>query len=60
VRAVGGARLFETSHVLPQLRLFDLEETGWFKAMKLKGYVPRRPGGPMALQEVLFPYLEVL
>lgn len=43
-----------------QLRLFALEEAGWHKAMKLEGYAPRRPTGPMALQEVLFPYLDAL
>lgn len=47
-RAVGGARLLA------------LEESGWVRDMKLEGYAPRRPGGPMALQEVPFPYLDVL
>jgi len=59
-KEVSGARLFETSYVLPQLRLFAREEAGWLKAMKLEGYAPRRPAGPMALQEVLFPYLDAL
>ncbi|MCA1716790.1 MAG: hypothetical protein LC781_08000 [Actinobacteria bacterium] len=59
-RAVGRARLFETSYVLPQLRLFPLEEAGWLKALKMEGYASRRPRGPMALQEVLFPYLYAL
>ena len=59
-RSVGRPRLFETPHTLPQLRLFALDETGWLKALKLEGYAPRRVGGPMALQEVLFPYLEAL
>jgi hypothetical protein len=45
---------------MPQLRLFALEESGWLKALKLEGYAPRRSTGPMALQEVLFPYLDAL
>ena len=52
--------LFETSYVLPQPRLFALDEAGWLKAPKLEGYAPRRPSGPMALQEVLFSYLDAL
>lgn len=48
-------------HVLPQPRLFALDEAGWLKVLKLEGYAPRRPAGPMALQEeVLFPYLDAL
>ncbi len=58
LKAVGSARLFETTYALPQLRLFALDEAGWLKVLKLKGYASRRPAGPMALQEVLFPYLE--
>ncbi|PLS87654.1 MAG: integrase, partial [Actinobacteria bacterium] len=58
--SVGRPRLFETPHTLPQLRLFALDETGWLKALKLEAYAPRRFGGPMALQEVLFPYLDAL
>ena len=59
-KAVRGARLFGTSHVLPQPRLFALDEAGWLKALKLEGYAPRRPSGPMALQGVLFPYPDAL
>jgi transposase InsO family protein len=59
-KMVGGARLFGTSYVLPQLRLFVLDEGNWLKALKLEGYAPRRPAGPMALQETLFPYLEAI
>ena len=54
-------RLFETSHVLPQPRLFALEalgEAGWFKAIRLEDYAPRRPGPAAALQQALFPYHE--
>ena len=58
--AVGDARLFCTAYLLPQLRLFAPDEAGWLKAMKLEGYAPRRPSGPMHLQEVLFPYLDAL
>jgi putative transposase len=58
--AVGSARLFETTYVLPQLRLFALEEAGWLTAFKLEEYAPRRSSDSMALQEVLFPYLDAL
>ena len=58
--AVGGARLFETTFVLPQLRLFALEEAGWLTAMKLEGYTLRQSRRPLPLQEVLFPYLDAL
>ena len=46
--AVGGARLF------------TLGDGEWLKAMKLEGYVPRKPADPVALQEVQFPYLDAL
>ncbi len=59
-KAVGGARLFGTAYALPQLRLFAPDEAGWLKALKLEGYALRRSPDPMALQEVLFPYLEAL
>ncbi|MDQ3637421.1 MAG: helix-turn-helix domain-containing protein [Actinomycetota bacterium] len=61
-RSVGGARLFETSYRRnrAQLRLFALEEAGWLKALRLEGYAPRRPRGPMALQGALFSFLEAL
>jgi len=50
---------FETSHILPQLNLFGLDEAGWLTALKLKEYAPpRSPKGPMALQKVLFSCLD--
>jgi hypothetical protein len=58
--AVSGERLFGTSYALPQLRLFALDEVGWLKALRLEGYAPRRSPVPLALQEVLFPYLDAL
>ena len=60
LRAVGRPRLFETSRVLPQLRLFALDEAGWLKALKLDGYSPRTSRRPRALQGVLFGYTEAL
>jgi hypothetical protein len=65
LRAVTRPRLFENSHGLnrPQRRLFALDslgEGGWLKAMRLEGYAPRRPRGPLALQQALFPYAEAL
>ena len=61
-KAFGEARLYDTSYQRsrPQLRLFALEDSEWHKALKLEGYAPKRPPGPMALQEVLFSYLEAL
>ena len=35
-----------------------MDDAGWLKALKLEGYAPRRSSGPMALQQVLFPYLD--
>ncbi len=63
LRSVGRPRLFETSRALPQPRLFALDalgEIGWLKALRLGGYAPRRPQGPAALQQALFPYAEAL
>jgi putative transposase len=65
LRAVTRPRLFENSHGLnrPRRRLFALDslgEGGWLKAMRLEGYAPRRPRGPLALQQALFPYAEAL
>ena len=37
-----------------------LGEGGWLKAMRLKGYAPRSPGRPKALQQALFRYAEAL
>ena len=65
LRSVTRPRLFETSHGLrqPQHRLFALDslgECGWLKALRLEGYAPRRPRGPLALQQALFPYAAAL
>jgi transposase len=55
LREVKSQTLFETPYVLPQGRLFELEETEWLKALKLKEYaLLRQPQGPVALQQVLF------
>jgi hypothetical protein len=46
-----------------QPKLFALSalgEGGWIKAMRLKGYAPRSPGRPKALQQALFRYAEAL
>ncbi len=63
LRTVGRPRLFETSHVLTQPRLFGLDalgEGGWLKAMRLDGYALRAPRRPRSLQQALFPYAEAL
>ena len=62
LRSVGRPRLFETSHQRnwPQLRLFALDEASWLKVVALDGYATRRPRRPLALQQVLFPYLDAL
>ncbi len=59
-----GQTLFETSIIVPQLRLFDLGEVlgeeGWMKVLKLDEYTPRRPRRPDKLQQVLFSYTEAI
>jgi hypothetical protein len=61
---VKGHTLFETSIVLPQLRLLDLGEAlgeeGWVKFLKLDEYAPRQVRRPDASQQVLFPYTEAI
>ncbi len=56
--------LFETSVIVPQLRLFDLGEVlgeeGWIKVLKLEEYAPRKPRRPDKLQQVLFSYAEAV
>ncbi len=57
-------RLFATRYRSPQLKLFALEEMlgegGWLKVMKLEEYVARTKRRPVAVQQVLFPYLDAL
>lgn len=64
LRRVKGHTLFETSVVVPQLRLFDLGEVlgeeGWMKVLKLDEYAPRRPRRLDELQQVLFCYTEAI
>jgi hypothetical protein len=59
---VGRPRLFETPYKRnwPQLRLFALDEAGWLKVVELEGYAPRQARRPLALQQMLFPYLDAL
>ena len=52
LRSIGRPRLFGTSAAVAQSRLFELDalgEAGWLKALRLEGYAPRRPRGPLAL-----------
>jgi len=63
LRSVGRPRLFETSAIVAQPRLFGLDalgDAGWLKALRLDGYAPRRPPGPLALQKALFPYADAI
>jgi putative transposase len=63
LQAVRRPVLFESSHMLPQPRLFRLDvlgEGGWLKALKLEEYAPRRPRGSLALQQILFAYTEAI
>jgi transposase InsO family protein len=50
--------LFETAHRRAQLRLFDLAEIRWLKALRANDYAPRRSYRSQGLQESLFPYAE--
>jgi len=58
LREVKRHTLFETSVILPQLRLFDLGEVlgeeGWLKFLKLDEYAPRQPRRPDEIPQVLF------
>jgi hypothetical protein len=64
LQKVKGHTLYETSIILPQLRLFDLGEAlgeeGWVKFLKLNEYAPRQAQRPDELQQVLFPYAEAI
>ena len=64
LQRVKGHMLFETSVILPQLKLFGLGEVlgeeGWMKAIKLDEYAPRQPRRPDKLQQVLFAYTEAI
>ena len=59
-RALSRPVLFESTTALPQPKLFGLDslgEGGWFKALRLEDYAPRRPRAG-SLQQALFPYHE--
>lgn len=63
LRSLARPRLFGSSRVRPQPRLFSLDalgEAGWLKALKLEGYSPRSPRRPQSFQQALFPYAEAL
>ena len=63
LESVTNTRLFASPYETGQPELFALSalgEGGWIKAMRLKGYAPRSPGRPKALQQVLFRYAEAL
>ena len=61
MQAIKLSRLFESSYTLPQLRLFELDETGWLKVLKVDEYALRKPRRPQALlQQVLFSYTGAL
>lgn len=66
LETVSNPRLFATRYGRSrfQPKLFSLEEYlgegGWLKAIRLEDYAPRRPRRPLALQDVLFPYLDAL
>lgn len=60
-RMLTGPVLFETSHLLLQLRLFELDalgEAGWLKALRLEDYSPRNRRRPQGLQQALFAHRE--
>jgi len=53
-------QLFETAHRPPQLRLFELADIQWLKALRVSDYAARRPHRPQGLQGMLFAYAEAL
>ena len=60
---IGRSRLFETSRVPAQPRLFSLDalgEGGYLIAMRLERYAPRGPRRPRSLQGVLFANADAL
>lgn len=57
---VGSAQIFETAHRRAQLRLFDLADIRWLKALRTNDYAPRRSHRSQGLQEVLFTHAEAL
>jgi putative transposase len=57
LKEVRSPELFETTHLLPQPRLFGLDEIlgeGWMKALRLKEYASRRAEWPTSMQPALF------
>jgi hypothetical protein len=58
--AIRQPTLYETSHRLAQLRLLELGDEEWLKALKLEDYAPRRLREPQALQQALFTYTEAI
>lgn len=60
LREVQRPQLFNTTHRSPQLRLFDLADIRWIRALRANDYAPRRSYRPQGLQEALFPYAEAL
>lgn len=60
LREVKRPQLLETAHRSPQLRLFDLADIRWLKALRANEYAARKPYRPQDLQEALFPYTEAL
>lgn len=60
LRGVQKPMLFETSYGLLQLGLFKLDDKQWLKALKLRGYAPRRLRRPRDLQRQLFSDVETL
>jgi hypothetical protein len=45
---------------LAQLRLFELGDEEWLKALKLEAYAPRKTRRPQALQQALFTHAEAI
>lgn len=62
MRTIAQPILYESSYRRAQLRLFELEESGWLKALKVIEYErkPRGTTAAQALQQVLFSYGEAL
>jgi hypothetical protein len=63
LRSVGRPRLFGTSAAAAQpklLGLHALDEGGWLTTLKLEGYAPQLPRGPLALRQTLIPHAKAL
>lgn len=54
LRAVEEPQVYETPFRLPQLALWELDDTEWLKVIRRPDYAPRQPGQTSLRQASLF------